>query len=589
MERGFSEHQGLHREFGVHHAARAVLDVEPAGAHRARCAHSRAHLQHLAPEGGGVARGGQHLGPHGVEAGRQRGVAGAKPGPGQGLMLPGPGGVAAAPDLVALEGGDRGHEQARVAVGSQRGVDVEQLAGGGSQRQPGDELAHKVAVDLLGAIRVGLVGVVVQEDHVQIAAVAQFFAAQLAVGNDGKAGCLAVVLAQPGPDPAQGAAERGVGQGREIVGHGLDGDQPFNVAHQGAKELGVVGVAQGVQQRVFVVFAAALPGSMAVVQAGQVLGRLEALVQQALVGQLVDHARVAHQVLHGPARQAQQAQQPAQHLGALGQQRQVTVAAQQRLDPVDETQRGGLGAALIDHAGAHACDQLAQPQLGLVAQVLHPGMAGPLAHAGGQRCGQVFEQGLAVDGRRGTAALAIAAAIAVGRRWCTLVQQHVELGGHQLSDLAQPVKQLAGLGPAGGQTQRARDPGQVGVVGGQQMGLLVVQKLNPVLDLTQEHIGRIELGGGLGLHQPARGQALQALEGGAGADLGKLAAAHHQQQLHDELDLADAAARQLDVICPLRPAGGAALGLAADFLVQLAQALEDAVVQVTSIDKGADQ
>jgi hypothetical protein len=54
-------------------------------------------------------------------------------------------------------------------------------------------------------------------------------------------------------------------------------------------------------------------------------------VQQPLVGQFVDHAGVAHQVLHGPARQVQQAQQPAVHVGPLDQQREVALAAQQRL------------------------------------------------------------------------------------------------------------------------------------------------------------------------------------------------------------------------------------------------------------------
>ena len=58
-------------------------------------------------------------------------------------------------------------------------------------------------------------------------------------------------------------------------------------------------------------------------------------------------------------------------------------------------------------------------------------------------------------------------------------------------------------------------------------------------------------------------------------------------QLHDELDLADAAARQLHVVGALGPAGGAALRLVADLAVQLAQALEDAVVEVAPVDEGA--
>ena len=40
-----------------------------------------------------------------------------------------------------------------------------------------------------------------------------------------------------------------------------------------------------------------------------------------------------------------------------------------------------------------------------------------------------------------------------------------------------------------GQPQGLRDPLQVGLVGGQHMGLLVVQVLDAVLHLAQKHIG----------------------------------------------------------------------------------------------------
>jgi hypothetical protein len=65
--------------------------------------------------------------------------------------------------------------------------------------------------------------------------------------------------------------------------------------------------------------------------------------------------------------------------------------------------------------------------------------------------------------------------------------------------------------------------------------------------------------------------------------------AHDQQQLDDELDLADAPARQLDVVAALGPPGGAALRFFADARMQLAQAVEDAVVEVAPIDERRDQ
>jgi hypothetical protein len=63
-------------------------------------------------------------------------------------------------------------------------------------------LRTKAAVDLLRALLVGLVAVVVDKDHVQVAAVAQFLAAELAVGDDGQAGFVAVALASAAPRPS---------------------------------------------------------------------------------------------------------------------------------------------------------------------------------------------------------------------------------------------------------------------------------------------------------------------------------------------------------------------------------------------------
>ena len=69
---GMRQHQVLHRELDVHHAAGAVLDVEAARpAPGVRCAHLVAHRAHLVAQRGGVARRGQHGAPHGLEARRR--------------------------------------------------------------------------------------------------------------------------------------------------------------------------------------------------------------------------------------------------------------------------------------------------------------------------------------------------------------------------------------------------------------------------------------------------------------------------------------------------------------------------------------
>jgi len=237
------QHQELHGELGVHHAALAVLDVEAAGRHRVCGAHALAHADDFLRQRGRVAFGGDDGAAHGVEALAQRAAAEHEARTRHGLVLPGPGGVAAAPLLVVGEGLEAGHQQARIAVRAELGVDFEQVAFAGFHRQPVDELAHEGGVDLGGA----LVLVVEDEDDVEVAAVAQLLAAELAVADDAELRFLAVAPAQALPAPAGGQAQHAVGQRGEVVGHLLDRDAAFQVARQGAEGLGMVGAAQQVE------------------------------------------------------------------------------------------------------------------------------------------------------------------------------------------------------------------------------------------------------------------------------------------------------------------------------------------------------
>ena len=107
---------------------------------------------------------------------------------------------------------------------------------------------------------------------------------------------------------------------------------------------------------------------------------------------------------------------------------------------------------------------------------------------------------------------------------------------------------------------------------GQAVGLLVVQELDAVLDPAQEDIGGLPAARRSPAASARAPPALQRLDGGAGADLGELAAAHHLHQLHDELDLADAAARELDVVGRSGRLAQRAWASLADLAVQLAQA-----------------
>ena len=118
------------------------------------------------------------------------------------------------------------------------------------------------------------------------------------------------------------------------------------------------------------------------------------------------------------------------------------------------------------------------------------------------------------------------------------------------------------------------------------MRLLVVQILDAVFDAAQEGVGLGQFVGNLGRHQAGTTDALQRLQRGARAQLGKLATAHHLQQLHGEFDLADATTRELHIIGALGPAGTALGRMVADLAVQHAQRFEHVVVKVAAEHEG---
>jgi hypothetical protein len=204
-----------------------------------------------------------------------------------------------------------------------------------------------------------------------------------------------------------------------------------------------------------------------------------------------------------------------------------------------------------------------KPRAGVLAQRQHPRMALPLGDAFAQQGWQLFQQRLEV-GRRAAAALGAGAALALAAR---RPQQRIELLRHQF-----PVGvELVQEGAAIGETHGPGDPAQVIVAAHEHVGLLIVQELDAVFHAAQEFVGPGQrVGRGL-RHQARRRDALQRLQGRTRAQFGVLAAAHHLQQLHGEFDLADAAARQLDVVGAFRPARAALGRVFADLLVQQPQ------------------
>ena len=157
-------------------------------------------------------------------------------------MLPSPCGVLAALALVVGVGFERGHQESRIAVGPQGCVDFVQIAIACFNSQPVDEFAHIGRVNFAGAF----VRVFVHKHDVQVAAIAQFFAAQFAVGEDGKEGLVAVALFEVLPYPAAGDSEHTVCQSAQVVCHLFNGDASFHIARQGAEHFGMVCATQEV-------------------------------------------------------------------------------------------------------------------------------------------------------------------------------------------------------------------------------------------------------------------------------------------------------------------------------------------------------
>ena len=340
----------------------------------------------------------------------------------------------------------------------------------------------------------------------------------------------------------------------------------------------MVGAAQQVEQGFFVVFAGGLHRRQA--QRQLVLKGLggKTLGQQLLARQLVDDARVLQQIAGGPARSTQQVQQALMHKRALQQQRQVALAAQQWLQPVNQAQCGQLGGSPLGQPLRGALHQAHQPGARFIAQCLHarlltPGR-NPLTQRALQVLGQSFQRG------QGIGCLALrATAFASFFLWTA--QQRIKLLRHALAvsiELTQKGRR--------GQTQRGGNPLQVFIARGQDVRLLVVQVLDAVLYTAQKRVGSRQLLRRFLRHQASTCQALQGLQRRAATQLRKLPTTHHLQQLHDELNLANATARQLDVVRPLRAATAALYGMVTNLAVQHAQGVEHAVVQIAAKNKG---
>ncbi len=386
----------------------------------------------------------------------------------------------------------------------------------------------------------------------------------------------AVSVLEPVPAPAGGDAQHRVGQRAEVIGHLLHAQTALYVARQYPKDFCMVRPAQQVEQSFVVIFSASNQCAASVFQFPLKVLRVKALLKHRIAGQFVNHARVLEQITCGPARSTQHMQQPFMHIGSLQQQRQIALAPQQWLYPVSQAYRGHLGDLALRNPLRGAHHQSRQPGAGVFTQRQHPGVVAPARHAVAKLSAQLRQQFIKVAGaqrwRRCTATPAFLVSTA---------QQRVKFLRHEFAVAIEFVQQGAAVGQVHGQG----NPIQIRVRSWQDVGLLVIQVLDAVFHLAQKNISAGQGVRRVLRHQAGVHQSLQCTQGWPGTQLGVLTPAHHLQQLHRKFNLANAPARQFDVVAALGFARAAFGGVVSNLAVQYPQRVEHVVVQVSSKHK----
>ena len=174
MVASVAEHERLHAELEVDDAAGDVLDVPRAFRTSVLGAHLLAHGDDVGVELRRIARRREDLVAQFFEALAHAAVAGREARARERLVLPCP----RALELVVAERLERAHEQPRGAVGPQPQVHLVEHARGRVAAEPGVH-ALRDAREALGCLRAG-----VQEDDVEVGAIAELLPAQLSVSDD---------------------------------------------------------------------------------------------------------------------------------------------------------------------------------------------------------------------------------------------------------------------------------------------------------------------------------------------------------------------------------------------------------------------
>ena len=236
----------------------------------------------------------------------------------------------------------------------------------------------------------------------------------------------------------------------------------------------MVGTAQQVEQSLFAVFMAFLESRITSREIPLKLRRTKALAQKFRPRQFVHNPRMQHHVAGRPARHSKQVQDTPVDVWPLHQQCQVALAPQQGFNPIYKTKGSCLRCVLVVQPCGRLVNQAMQTQLGSVTQGLSARICPQSGDAFAVRARQVHPQRFIADWPIRCVART---RFAVSRLH---TEQGVKLLRHQLTVGIQFRQQI----PGGAKAHGGGDPGQIIVIGWQNMGLAVVKILNTVLDIA---------------------------------------------------------------------------------------------------------
>ncbi len=526
--------------------------------------HLLAHREHFRAELDAVAALAEELAADLLEGGADGRIAGDEAGAGQRLVLPHPGVF----ELVLAEGFQRTDDEAGVAVRPQPQVGLEQDAGGGARRQPGVEARAELGIDGASLRR----RIVEQVDEIEVGSVAEFLAAKLAIADHREGRLFAVPGEQFAPGQLDAAPDEDVGEFREVVGELLHGEQPGDVLCEEAEHLRMVRLAQ----HVHLLFGVGLEG---VGLLGELLAEARPVgrhLQDARIEQFVEQDRVAQQVVGRPGRGAGDLRDLFERLRILQQQREIGGAAADRFEQVEHARqrlvRIGHRRRRLDDARHEGVE--ARP--GLLAHLLVAQAAADRAKPRAEGCRRAKAESDEL--------LAVAAITAAGpdlfERLVACVgigENPLEMAGDGLAMVVELHQQRFVVREA----HRPRDALLVVRVFRQRMRLGIVEILEAVFEAAQETVGAGEGDHVFKFELAAIDEPLEHFERRLDLQGGIAAAADQLERLRDELDLADAAGTELDVVRHVLPGD-----LAANLRMQVAHRVDRAEVEILAEHEG---